>query len=323
MIVKTTAVALFTSLTAFGALAAPPAFHAEVAGDAPALWYRFDESAGGTSAANSGSLGSAFDVMLMNGVTLGTSTSAGDTGAFFDRSLQQWAETTGTAPANLTGNPDFTCETVINIDLLDGGTNYAPFLYWGANGTMNSVYFSIQRSNADIAYVGFYNGGLRANCPYPVDGWLHIVWTRDSGGGSNDCITGTKLWVNGVETKFFPDNQLCCSSSSFVPTVQPSTFRIQRAGDFSRYVTCTLDELVLYDRVLSEQEVLDHYATLSFTDPEPCLADVNGDCGVTPTDFTAWVNAFNNNLPECDQNGDGSCTPTDFTAWITNFNAGC
>ena len=44
---------------------------------------------------------------------------------------------------------------------------------------------------------------------------------------------------------------------------------------------------------------------------------------LTPTDFTAWINAFNNNLPECDQNNDSSCTPTDFTAWIANFNAGC
>ncbi|GAB5497530.1 MAG: hypothetical protein Phyf2KO_26100 [Phycisphaerales bacterium] len=56
---------------------------------------------------------------------------------------------------------------------------------------------------------------------------------------------------------------------------------------------------------------------------DDCLADVNGDGSVTPTDFTAWINAFNNNLPECDQNGDNACTPTDFTAWIANFNAGC
>ena len=54
-----------------------------------------------------------------------------------------------------------------------------------------------------------------------------------------------------------------------------------------------------------------------------CLADVNGDGMVTPSDFTAWINAFNNQLPECDQNDDGSCTPADFTAWIANFNAGC
>jgi hypothetical protein len=64
-------------------------------------------------------------------------------------------------------------------------------------------------------------------------------------------------------------------------------------------------------------------ATLTVDTIPDCLADVNGDGSVTPTDFTAWVNAFNNNLPECDQNGDGSCTPTDFTAWVANFNAGC
>ena len=54
-----------------------------------------------------------------------------------------------------------------------------------------------------------------------------------------------------------------------------------------------------------------------------CPADVNGDGMLTPTDFTAWINAFNNNDPECDQNADGSCTPTDFTAWIANYNTGC
>jgi len=64
-------------------------------------------------------------------------------------------------------------------------------------------------------------------------------------------------------------------------------------------------------------------ASFSIVPADVCLADVNGDGMVTPTDFTAWINAFNNNLPECDQNGDGACTPTDFTAWIANFNAGC
>ncbi|RNC81642.1 MAG: VCBS repeat-containing protein [Phycisphaera sp.] len=54
-----------------------------------------------------------------------------------------------------------------------------------------------------------------------------------------------------------------------------------------------------------------------------CLADVNGDGTLTPADFTAWINAYNNNLPSCDQNQDGLCTPTDFTAWIANYNAGC
>ncbi len=64
-------------------------------------------------------------------------------------------------------------------------------------------------------------------------------------------------------------------------------------------------------------------ATLTVNTIPECLADVNGDGSLTPTDFTAWVGAYNNNLPECDQNNDGLCTPTDFTAWVANFNSGC
>jgi hypothetical protein len=56
---------------------------------------------------------------------------------------------------------------------------------------------------------------------------------------------------------------------------------------------------------------------------DPCPADTNGDGLVTPTDFSAWVAAFNSRAPACDQNGDGACTATDFSAWVGNFNAGC
>lgn len=56
---------------------------------------------------------------------------------------------------------------------------------------------------------------------------------------------------------------------------------------------------------------------------EPCIADVNGDGVLTPADFTAWINAFNTNAPNCDQNADGVCSPADFSAWISNYSAGC
>lgn len=58
-------------------------------------------------------------------------------------------------------------------------------------------------------------------------------------------------------------------------------------------------------------------------DSGACTPDVNGDGLLTPADFTAWINAYNNADAGCDQNGDGSCTPADFTAWITNYNLGC
>jgi len=54
-----------------------------------------------------------------------------------------------------------------------------------------------------------------------------------------------------------------------------------------------------------------------------CLADVNGDNMLTPTDFTAWLAAYQSMDAAADQNGDGMITPTDFTAWVANFAAGC
>lgn len=56
---------------------------------------------------------------------------------------------------------------------------------------------------------------------------------------------------------------------------------------------------------------------------EPCLADVNGDGLLMPNDFASWIQAFNAQLPGCDQNRDGQCMPNDFSAWIGNYNAGC
>jgi hypothetical protein len=54
-----------------------------------------------------------------------------------------------------------------------------------------------------------------------------------------------------------------------------------------------------------------------------CVADVNQDGALTPTDFSAWISAYNTGDMRADQNLDGDITPTDFSAWIANYNAGC
>ena len=64
-------------------------------------------------------------------------------------------------------------------------------------------------------------------------------------------------------------------------------------------------------------------ATLTVGEPEPCVADTNGDGSVTPADFNAWILAYVLREPACDQNGDGVCNPSDFNAWVVNFNNGC
>lgn len=62
---------------------------------------------------------------------------------------------------------------------------------------------------------------------------------------------------------------------------------------------------------------------LSSTVSAQCPADVNGDGLQTPTDFNAWILAYNRRDPLADQNYDGEITPADFSAWLLNWNLGC
>jgi len=94
-------------------------------------------------------------------------------------------------------------------------------------------------------------------------------------------------------------------------------------SDFFGYSTSFSDGLIAIGAKLSDDNGEKTGSAYIFEVPCISAADTNHDGMLSPTDFTAWINAFNNQLPECDQNGDGNCTPTDFTAWIASFNAGC
>lgn len=70
--------------------------------------------------------------------------------------------------------------------------------------------------------------------------------------------------------------------------------------------------------------VLDVEAALLMHLEEPgCPADMNDDEILSPADFMAWVDAYNEGDYAADQNRDRQLTPADFTAWIANYNRGC
>lgn len=54
-----------------------------------------------------------------------------------------------------------------------------------------------------------------------------------------------------------------------------------------------------------------------------CIADVNADGVLTPSDFKAWIAAYNNGSAIADQNRDGLIASNDFVSWIQNYNTGC
>jgi hypothetical protein len=244
---------LLTTLTlSAAASAAPPAFQAAIQASNPVLYYKFNETSG-TTATNAGSLGSTHDGTYNGAPTLGVPTQAGDTGITFN-GQNDFVESAGVAPASLTGNPSFTAETVVRIPFGATAQFWPPFLHWGSGLTGKEVYFSLQHNNNDIVYAGFYNGGLRSVDTIALGRWHHIVMVRQ--GGGTDQV-GTTLFIDGVSVATEADGDL--PNNGTTPDVTATTFRVNRAVDFVRFFTGSMDELALYDRALTNNEVVAHF----------------------------------------------------------------
>lgn len=243
--------------------AAPPAYATAVLSLEPVLYYRLDEATG--NALNLGSLGALFDGLYQGNVVRQLSTPGGDAGVSF-AAAADFIESISTAPVGLTGNPTFTAETVIRVPLAGTAALWAPFLHWGpspsGSETGRSVYFSFSNDAEDEVYVGFYNGGLQTpSMTLDRDVWHHLVWVRQGGGTDQQ---GSTLYVDGVDVtaSLVADPQLCCNGTT--PDVGSTAFRINRARDFdgSRFFVGDMDELVLYDRALTPQEVASNHLQL-------------------------------------------------------------
>jgi len=173
--------------------------------------------------------------------------------------------------------------------------------FMGVQGHLATV-TSIEETDFILSAFGprdsFALGGVQVGGPEPGDGW---TW-----------ITG-EAWVYTNWNDGEPNNAVIEGQSED----RLAWF----TGDAPRWNDVAGD--VNQGPMPGQYRMNGYFVEYNLAAPCACPADVNGDGMVTPTDFTAWINAFNNNLPECDQNGDGACTPTDFTAWIANFNAGC
>ena len=167
-------------------------FQDAVSAAVPLLWYQFNESTG--DVVNHGSLGVTQNAAVNGAVGRDQPTLTGDTSMQF--SAGAWLESL--SDSDLTGNPDFSVEAVVWLDLGGTARQWGPFLHWGDGGVQPSgreVYFSIQRNRNNVVYGGFYNGGMRTVTPVAQDAWLHVVWTRVGGGASDE---GTTIYINGM-----------------------------------------------------------------------------------------------------------------------------
>jgi hypothetical protein len=243
--------------------AATTRFQNAVVASNPLLYYQLNEASG--NAADHGSLGASYDAAYNGTPIRAVATQSGDTGVAFDSSDDSLTSL-ATVPASLTGNPAFSVEALVFIPAAGTATLWPPILHWGAgsgSGTAiagKETYFSFSQNDPTRIFAGFYNGGVRTVQPLARGIWHHVVWTRAAGGTDQ---TGSVVYVDGAAVATEPDPGLCCNGTT--PNVTASPFHINRGNDFVRFFVGTLDEVALYDHVLTAADVTQHYA--AFTGP--------------------------------------------------------
>jgi len=276
--------AILSLAIASTANAALPAFQQAVTGSQPLLYYKLNETSG--PAINYGSLGATHDANWFGTIRRGVPTvQGGDAGAFFD-GVDDYIESIGAAPASLTGNPAFSAEAIVAVECTAPSSNYPPLLHWGQGGPLDEVYFSLRNNDPNHIFAGFHSGGLRTTSPSPVGQWMHLVWTRTAGGNASQ---GSILYINGQLATVGPDTFLCCNTQT--PTVTSTAFRINRARSGNEFMTGEIDEVALYDRVLSPAEVAAHFASLAPV-LNAGLGDLNCDGFVNGGDIDGFMTAL-------------------------------
>ena len=302
------------------ALAAPPEYATSVTASSPLLWYRFDEASG--SAINYGSLGATFDATYNGTPDRSVATPGGDTGVGLNQG--DWLESGGVS--SLTGNPTFSIEAVVRLDDPGAANLWGPFLHWGSGSTGREVYFGVEQADNIRLYSGFYNAGVMSSGRFPGSDWLHVVWTRQ---GGNNSEVGSSVYVNGKLIATVRDPNL---SPGFLPAtgidVTPTAFRVNQGRDFlgSRYFTGTLDEISLYDRILTVEEIQTRGNLIS------CPSDYNRDGLSDILDFLDFLDDFGScegspapcgTLGNPDLNGDTIVDILDFLDFLDAFGQGC
>jgi hypothetical protein len=220
--------------------AGPPSYAATVLSDGPIAYWRLDDT---TTAAAKDFSGNGHDGTYVGGVTLGVQGAIvgdPDTATQFDGNS---GEMVATVPSSFdfTGNEPYSVEVWAKPASNSAGMGivgksaYAPdaggYLGW---------YVACDNSG----YLGNWRNNVETGDPAPAPGvFVHVVATYDG--------TSLVLYVNGQE---LASN---ATSAALLATNAPVTAGV--VANWGRF-TGVLDEIAVYDKVLSQARIAAHYA---------------------------------------------------------------
>lgn len=239
-----------------------------VSGDAPLAYYRLGEN-GGLSASD-------FTGNNYTGIYSATGVTYGQTGAVPNdtNTAVLLNGTTGkvTLPASL--NPttgSFSFECWVKVSSFPGATKPIIANYNTVTGVSKGAGLQINSSG-------------------------HILWTIANNSGTFVSITSTAITTNtfhhavgtydGSTSKFYLDGTLVSSSTFNINSGTDQTFI--GSSPFNDFLACTIDEVAIYNRALSQAEVSEHYSNGSNPTPtQLATATVSYTLGPENDPYTA------------------------------------
>ncbi|MCB9807688.1 S-layer homology domain-containing protein [Candidatus Peribacteria bacterium] len=165
----------------------------------------------------------------------------------FDGSDNQFVESANNS--TLTGNATFSIALWFYVPTganTDG--SYGRFIDWGTASNGQSAQISVYSSTINQLFVGHWGTGQASTTTFSNDAWHHVVWVRE--GGSNNGHQGNTLYLDGVEIPL----DINVSTAKTI-NVTADKYDIGGRGSGNLSVECMLDDVRVYDRVLTPIEI--------------------------------------------------------------------
>ena len=169
-----------------------------------------------------------------------------------------------------TSEVGLTVEAWMRADALDFiGETENPYVHWLGKGVAGRIEWAFRfysrntaTPNRISAYIWSPSGGLGAGAHFDdtlvVGEWMHVVACYEPGDANTQPPAGVHVYKNGVHRQGPPANATLYSTYSIFPAHGTAPLRFA-TRDLNSFLVGALDEVAIYPRVLSGDEIWDNY----------------------------------------------------------------
>jgi hypothetical protein len=260
-----------------GANIAADPYSTVVLAKGPVGYWRLGESGGPTAADTSGNAiegtyhgNPAFGEP---GAIAGSADTAIGLNGFSSRDYVEIPDPDSALFSQPTSGAGLTVEVWMRPDALTfPGQTDQPYVHWLGKGERSQYEWGLrfysqdatQRPNRISAYIWNPSGGEGAGAYFEdpnlePGAWIHIVATYDPGDWTTDPPAGVSIYRNGVRQLGPPSSGTLYGTFNISPEHGSAPIRLGARDDLTFTLAGGLDEVAIYPRVLTAQDILENY----------------------------------------------------------------